>query len=98
MSTGQYFSVASLASAGVRDRWCWLGLLADHHGGGHRLVGVFRAVEEVGLVELLALFGLADQVDQMLGRELGGGQFDAVLLGLVDLDLDALAAPSSRCP
>lgn len=67
-----------------------VGLLADDDGGGHHLVGVFRAVEEIGFIEIFALFRLADQLDQMLGRELGGGKLQAVLLGLVDIDLEAL--------
>ena len=91
MSTGQYLSVAELRQG--RRFWIGLveiGLLSDDDGGGHHLVGVFRAVEEIGFVETLPLFGLADQFDQMLGRELGGGQFDAGLLGLVDIDLEPL--------
>ena len=69
------------------------GLLADDNSGRHHLIGVLRAVEQVRLVEILAFLGLADQLDQVLGRKLGSGEFQAVLLGLVDVDLEALGLP-----
>ena len=60
-----------LASAGAPGSLLSaLCLLADDDRRGHRLVGVLRAVEEVGLVEGLAVVGLVDQFDQMLGRKL----------------------------
>ena len=91
MSTGQILVGRKLRKRRrFRIGLVGIGFLADDDGGGHHLVGIFRTIEQVGLVEILALFGLADQFDQMLGRELGGGQFDAVLLRFVDIDLEPL--------
>ena len=99
MSTGQNLSFSRLASAGASgSAVIALGLLADDDRGRHGAVGVLGAVIEAGLVESVADFGLVEQVDQMLRRELRRRKVDALRLRLFDLDLDALAVLGGGAP